>query len=144
MLAAMPPRRPPISAWTLCLAVAVGGGLGALARFGIELVLAMSIASPLLSGSLSLGAVNVLGSAGLGGLLGRIERRGGPSWLRPFWGIGFFGAFTTFSGFALHLRVLEAEAGALATAAFFLASGLGAALLFQAARGPEPAEGART
>lgn len=137
MLAAMSPRSTPISAWKLCLAVALGGGLGALARFGIELALVASVASPLLAGSLSLGAINVLGSAGLGGILGRIERRGGPGWLRPFLGIGFFGAFTTFSGFAAHLRLLEAEAGAIATATFFVASGFCAALLFQGARGAQ-------
>lgn len=133
MLAAMPPRTPPIFVRT-CLAVALGGGLGAFARFGVELALALCMDSPLLAGALSLGVVNVLGSAGLGGLLGRIERSGGPPWLRPFLGIGFFGAFTTFSGFIAHLRVLEAAAGALPTVAFLLVSGVGAAVLFDSVR----------
>jgi CrcB protein len=130
----MPSRTPPIPLWKPCLAVALGGGLGAVARFGVELGLAVSMPSPLLAGAVSLGVVNVLGSAGLGGLLGRIERGGAPVWLRPFLGIGCFGAFTTFSGFVAHLRVLEAEAGAVPTAAFFLLSGFGAALLFDGVR----------
>ena len=140
----MPPRTPPTPLWKLCLAVAVGGGLGAIARFGVELGLAVSLPSPLLAGAVSLGVVNVLGSAGLGGLLGRIERRGAPAWLRPFLGIGCFGAFTTFSGFVAHLRVLEAQAGALPTTAFFLVSGFGAALLFDGFRRWERRRGPST
>ena len=130
----MQPRTSPTPLWKSCLAVALGGGLGAIARFGVDLGLAVSVPSPLLAGAVSLGVVNVLGSAGLGGLLGRIERRGAPDWLRPFLGIGCLGAFTTFSGFVAHLRVLEAEAGAAPTAAFFLISGCGAAWLFDGVR----------
>ena len=139
----MSERPTPIALWKLCLVVALGGALGALARFGVEIALAATVASPLLAGSLSLGAVNALGSGGLGGLLGRLERRGGPAWLRPFLGIGCFGAFTTFSGFAAHLRVLHMEAGPLPTAVFFTASCLAAVLLFHAARGPGPAQETR-
>ncbi|MCR9096717.1 MAG: CrcB family protein [bacterium] len=139
----MPERPPPIALWKLCLVVALGGALGALTRLGVEIALAASVASPLLAGSLSLGAVNALGAGGLGGLLGRLERRGGAPWLRPFLAIGFLGAFTTFSGFAAHLRVLHLEAGPLPTAVFFFASCFAAVLLFHAARGPAPAPEAR-
>ena len=141
-----PMSAPPsaIPAWKLCLLVALGGAIGALARFSVELGLVIALTDPFLAASLSLGAVNVLGAGGLGGLLGRIERQGGPAWLRPFLGTGFFGTFTTFSGFIAHLRVLEAEAGAAATALFFVASCACGAILFHALHGSLPPEEARS
>ena len=123
------------SAWTLLLVVAVGGAIVAVSRFGVELGLAAAVADPLLVASLSLGAVNVLGAGGLGGLIGRLDRHGGPDWLRPFLGVGFFGAFTTFSGFVAHLRALHLEVGPGATAIFFASSCFAGAMLFQALRG---------
>ncbi|GEM_PF-2158742 len=119
--------------------VVLGGAIGATARFVVELALTGAVASPLLAASLSLLVVNAAGSGGLGGLLGHLERRGGPPWLRPFLGVGVFGAFTTFSGFAAHLRVLHLEAGALATAGFFVSSCVTAVLLFHGAQGAPPA-----
>lgn len=120
--------RPTISA------VAIGGAIGASARFLIETGLAEAVPSPLTAASLSLLLVNTAGSAALGGLIGLLERHRARPWLRPFLGVGVLGAFTTFSGFAAHLRTLHLEAGALATAGFFGASCLASALLFQAAR----------
>jgi CrcB protein len=126
------------------LSVVCGGAIGATARFAVELALAGGVASPLLAASLSLLVVNAAGSAGLGWLLGHLERRGGAPWLRPFLGVGVFGAFTTFSGFAAHLRLLHLQAGATATTGFFVASCLTAALLFHAARGAQPETGQDT
>ncbi|MEM9177640.1 MAG: CrcB family protein [Myxococcota bacterium] len=137
----MPEPTPPQPVWMPTAAVAAGGALGALARFGVEVALLATVDSVLLAASLSLGAVNVLGAAGLGGLLGWIDRHGGPDALRPLVGIGGLGAFTTFSGFVAHLRVLEAEAGAWATALFFMGSCCAAGVLFDAARNA-PADGA--
>ena len=123
------------------LSVVAGGAIGASARFAVELALAGGIASPPLAASLSLLVVNAAGSAGLGWLLGHLERRGGAPWLRPFLGVGVFGGFTTFSGFAAHLRVLHPQAGATATSAFFVASCLTAVLVFHAASGARPETG---
>lgn len=143
-LTAIPAGKAPLSPRAAIPAVAAGGAIGALARFGVELGLVEGLDSALLAASLSLGLVNALGSAGLGALIGRLERRAGPAWMRPFLGIGALGAFTTFSGFVAHLRVLHAEAGAAATAAFFVASCVGSVLLFHAAHGtPAPAEADR-
>ena len=136
MLPSMPASAPHSeqSAWTLCLVVAVGGAIGAISRFGVERGLAAAVADPFLAASLSLGAANVLGAGGLGGLIGRLDRHGGPDWLRPFLGVGLFGAFTTFSGFVAHLRALHLEVGTGATAIFCASSYFAGTMLFQALR----------
>lgn len=47
-------------------------------------------------------AVNAIGSAVLGWLVGRVDR-GAPSWLIPLAGVGVLGAFTTFGTFAVQI-----------------------------------------
>ena len=76
------------------LAIGCGGFLGAVARF----MFAQSLTSVL--GTL---AVNVLGSFCLGLLMYHSEFLGYvPTCTRLFLGIGFLGAFTTFSSFAVY------------------------------------------
>ncbi|MFC4448887.1 fluoride efflux transporter FluC [Halorussus aquaticus] len=72
------------------LLVGAGGVLGALARFGVGSVLSARTRSTL--------AVNVLGSFALGALT--VGLADGTALLTVF-GIGFCGAFTTFSSFAV-------------------------------------------
>ncbi|GAA1354434.1 fluoride efflux transporter FluC [Saccharothrix algeriensis] len=69
-------------------AVALGGGLGGLAR--------SAFAGLGLPGSV---AVNVLGSALIGALMVLVPRL--HPLARPFLGVGFLGGFTTFSAYAL-------------------------------------------
>ncbi len=78
-------------------AVAAGGALGSLARYG----LAELVPHPPGGFAVSTLLTNVLGCLGLGTLMAFVEH-GRPSRLvRPFLGVGFFGGFTTMSTFAL-------------------------------------------
>jgi fluoride exporter len=85
--------------------VAVGGGLGALARYGIEGVIAPRQRSPF---PLSTLVVNVAGSFALGLLVGAgVAGDVSDGWLR-FGAIGVIGGFTTFSTFTYEtLRLIE-------------------------------------
>jgi fluoride exporter len=88
------------------LAVIVGGGLGALARYGLVIALARwSARFP--TATL---VVNCTGAFGLG-LAGVLltERMRPRRHLRALIGIGFFGAYTTFSTMAVEgVRLLDA------------------------------------
>lgn len=88
------------------LLVAVGGSLGA----GSRLVLAESLTGSANGWPMATLVVNLLGAFGLGFLLQTLLR-GGPEGrgrrsLRLGLGTGFFGGFTTYSGFALDTLVL--------------------------------------
>lgn len=94
--------------------VALGGALGSLARYGL------AVAWPGLTTTL---AVNVVGSFGLGLLIGlRPEGK----WSRPFLGAGVLGGFTTFSTFAAQTVDASLPAG-IAYVAGTLVLGIGAA-----------------
>ncbi|QQQ77773.1 CrcB family protein [Saccharothrix sp. 6-C] len=71
-------------------AVALGGGIGGVARYGLSTVV------PGPWGTL---VVNVVGSALIGVLMVLVPRL--HPLARPFLGIGVLGGFTTFSGYAL-------------------------------------------
>ncbi|OPY18188.1 MAG: camphor resistance protein CrcB [Methanomethylovorans sp. PtaU1.Bin073] len=87
------------------LAIGCGGFLGAVARF----MFAQSLTSVL--GTL---AVNVLGSFCLGLLMYHSEFLGYvPTRTRLFLGIGFLGAFTTFSSFAVYAFQMSFAASVL-------------------------------
>lgn len=86
-------------------AVALGGALGAAARYG------MAVTWPSPTGRLPWAtlAVNLIGCALLGGLMRAIALRITPHRLvRPFLGTGVLGGFTTFSTYALETQTLLA------------------------------------
>jgi CrcB protein len=110
------------------LSVAVGGVLGALARYLVE----MGVATPHGHFPWATLLVNVSGSAVLGALLVWIRRRlPRHRLLRPFLGTGIIGAYTTFSTFAVEADELV-RGGHVLTASLYvvvsLVAGLGAAL----------------
>ena len=87
------------------LLVAVGGALGAAARYLLDRAIANRQASPFLLGTL---VINVTGSIALGGLLGWAAHHQLPSGVLAWAGTGFLGAYTTFSTFTFEtVRLLE-------------------------------------
>lgn len=88
------------------LAVALGGALGAMARFGVALGVAQIWPNVFPLGTL---VVNLLGSLCIGILFGVwLKRPELPVLLQQGVFIGFLGAFTTFSTFSLDtLRLIE-------------------------------------
>ena len=81
------------------IAVAVGGGLGAMARYAVSTWIFQVSSHRFPYATLT---VNVLGSFVMGILfVVIIERTALPVEMRSLWMIGFLGAFTTFSTFSL-------------------------------------------
>jgi fluoride exporter len=102
------------------LAVAAGGLLGAPARYGIGLGL------PVHSGGFPLGTflINVSGSLALAALVTLVIERWPPTrYVRPFFGTGFLGAYTTWSTFVVDTTVL-AKDGHVAVAVAYVAASL--------------------
>jgi CrcB protein len=101
--------------------IAVGGGLGALARYGISLWL------PTTPGHFPWGTllINVLGCFLIGVLMVRWGQR---PLLRPFLGVGVLGGFTTFSTYAVETRALLTP-GDVPVAMAYLFGTLAAAML---------------
>ena len=101
--------------------IALGGALGALCRYGVECA-----ADRLLHSGAgfpwSTFGVNLAGAFLLGWILSRAATgESGSEWLRLFAGIGFCGAFTTFS--SVNLEMVElAQSGSLALAAVYFVS----------------------
>jgi CrcB protein len=116
------PRRPGVLA-----AVAVGGALGAPARYGVALAVAVD------PGTYPWGTfwINVSGSFALGAVLAvLLARYPSDRYRLPFLATGFLGAYTTYSTFAVEtdLLVRNGRGGvALAYAGASLVAGLAAA-----------------
>ena len=113
----------------LC-AVAIGGAFGALARFGCTQVGALFVGRDTWIATLG---INVFGSFALGVIAGLIGRRG-EHWplLNSLLAIGFLGAFTTFSTYAVETLRLWQDGRVLIGVAFAVGSvvaALGAAWL---------------
>ncbi len=105
--------------------IAVGGGLGALARYGMAQLL------PTRPGQFPWGTflTNVSGCFAIGVLMVLItEVWVGHRLVRPFLGVGFLGGFTTFSTYAVETRNLL-QPGTVALAFVYAAGTLLAALL---------------
>ena len=110
-------------------AVALGGALGAVARWALTTWVHAAVGTGFPWGT---AAVNVAGSFALGFLVVGLEPAGSSSALRHFLAIGVLGSFTTFSAFSYETLALlrEGQAGrAGAYALGSLAVGVGAALL---------------
>ena len=119
------------------LAAALGGGLGALARWGVSEGLPRDPGGWPWATLL----VNVLGCFLLGLLIARVlDRSPASPWLRPFLATGVLGGFTTWSAFAVETVQLADAGRSGAAASYVLASvagGVLAAALGQlAGRGP--------
>lgn len=98
------------------LAVAAGGALGALARWGVTLVIARSLAPSATWSGFPLGTivVNVAGVFALAWLISAgVHRDVGTPGLRLFLGTGLLGALTTFSTFGVdaHGLFVQGRAG---------------------------------
>jgi fluoride exporter len=107
-------------------AVAAGGALGSIARFGAAQVgRSVAPASPWMATL----AVNVLGSLAIGFLFAWFLARPAPDWVRLGLTTGLLGGFTTFSAFSIEALELARVAGVPGAAAYVAASlglGLGA------------------
>ncbi|WP_024874507.1 fluoride efflux transporter CrcB [Saccharomonospora piscinae] len=98
-----PPRPRAAGQLPIVVAVSLGGGLGAAARYGVTL------AWPTTAGSFpwAVWSVNVAGCALLGVVLVLVtEVRDAHRLLRPFLGTGVLGGFTTFSTYAVDAQAL--------------------------------------
>jgi len=108
----------------LVAAVSLGGGLGALARYGLAVLLpaghgAFPVATFL---------TNVSGCLAIGVLMVLVTERKPHRLVRPFLGVGVLGGFTTFSAYAVETDALL-RAGRAGTALGYVGATLVAALL---------------
>lgn len=99
---------------TSFLHVALGGALGAMARYGVGLALVR----PAAAFPVGVLVVNVVGSALMGALFVWFGQRG-LTHLSPLVLTGFLGGFTTFSAFSLEAWTLI-EKGAVGQAAVYV------------------------
>ena len=97
------------------LALALGGALGAVSRYGIGQLLTTSGAAHLHVATFS---VNVVGAFFIGFLFVAFQRLEAPEALRMGLAVGFLGAFTTFSAFSLEL-LSDVQEGHLVRAALY-------------------------
>ncbi len=105
------------------LQIALGGALGALARYASALAMLRLVGPGFPLGTL---AVNIAGSFLMGLAAVAVLARGGEA-LRgaaPFLMPGLLGGFTTFSAFSLE-TVMLIERGRAAAAAFYVAASVG-------------------
>ena len=102
------------------LLIALGGGLGASARYGLSQLSARILGGVFPWGTL---AANVLGGLAMGVLFGYMMARTGASpALRLFLGVGVLGGFTTFSSFSLETFLMIERQDYGAAASYILAS----------------------
>lgn len=107
------------------VAVALGGALGALARYWLSGSVYQHLGSGFPYGTL---AVNVLGSLAMGVVFVLVQERGLPEPWRLAVAIGLLGAFTTFSTFSVDTLALL-EQGATGRALAYVASSVALCLL---------------
>ncbi|MEE4155592.1 MAG: fluoride efflux transporter CrcB [Erythrobacter sp.] len=109
-----------LNALPASLLVAIGGAVGALARYqlglGVARIAGLQAGFPW--GTL---AVNLLGCLAMGALMGALARTGAAAEpLRLLVGVGLLGGFTTFSAFGLEM-VMLIERGSAGAAVLYAA-----------------------
>jgi CrcB protein len=110
----------------IAVVIALAGGLGALARYGLDGLVLRRLGTAFPWGTF---VVNVTGSFALGFVFTLLtERIAGTPWLRSSLTIGFLGSYTTFSTLSLETYRL-AEDGAWALAAANIAGSVAAGLV---------------
>ncbi|MEX2642836.1 MAG: fluoride efflux transporter CrcB [Acetobacterales bacterium] len=110
----------------LVAAIAVGGAVGAVARYGVIIAATHWLGSGFPWGTL---AVNVVGSFVLGALAEAMALAWSPGdALRALLVVGMLGAFTTFSTFSLDVVVL-AQRGETAVAALYVVASVALSVL---------------
>jgi fluoride exporter len=110
------------------IVVFIGGGLGAAARHGVNLLAARWIGIDFPWGTL---IVNLTGSLVMGALAAWFAFRSGPLWtqeMRLFATTGFLGGFTTFSAFSLDAALLW-ERNAFVPFAIYVLASVGLSIL---------------
>ena len=97
----------------LALAVAVGGGFGALSRYGVDRWIERHLESVFPWATFT---INVTGCFAVGFLItALVDRQRAPEWLRIGLVVGFCGGYTTFSTFGQEaLELVEARQAAVA------------------------------
>jgi CrcB protein len=112
------------------LAVALGGALGALSRYGVMAFVERRVVSVF---PWDVFVVNMTGCFVVGLVVGAlVDRHDAPAWLRVGLVLGFIGAYTTFSTFAQDLYDLG-QGRQLAVAAANLCASVGVGVLAVAA-----------
>lgn len=113
-----------VSVPALC-AVSIGGAIGALARYGLS----VALDTPPGSFDLATFIANTVGGLLIGALMViATEVAPGIRMLRPFFGVGILGGFTTFSTYIVDIG-LAANAGATLLAVVYAFATMAAALL---------------
>jgi CrcB protein len=103
----------------ILLAIAVGGALGSLARYGIAEVMSPWATGPWPWATL---LVNVVGAFVIGLVATSRRVDGGAAWIRPFIITGVLGGFTTVSALALETGVLIDTGRVLMGVGYFAAT----------------------
>jgi CrcB protein len=107
------------------LLAALGGALGALARWAVAEALPHSPGAWPWSTLL----INLTGCLLLGALFAVLAARvPEPSWVRPFVGVGVLGGYTTYSTFAVEIVDLTRGGAAVTAVAYLLLSVVGGVL----------------
>ena len=116
---------------TMIAAVATGGAIGAILRYGVGLSFGTGLFG--IAGPLATLLVNIAGSGLMGCLAGAIASGMVlPETWRGFFAIGLLGALTTFSSFALDAGQLWQKQGMVMAGAYVMASVLLSLLAFGA------------
>jgi CrcB protein len=106
------------------LLAALGGSLGALARWALEEALPSPGGWPWATL-----LINLTGCLLLGALFAVLAARSPePLWARPFLGVGVLGGYTTYSAFAIEVVDLVDDGAPLLAAGYLLVSVLGGVL----------------
>jgi len=124
-----PEARPELArgegAGVLYLLAALGGALGALARWGV----ATALPHPTGGWPWATLLVNITGCLLLGALTAALTARSPePPWARPFLAVGVLGGYTTYSAFAVEVVELADAGAAVLAAGYVLVSVLGGVL----------------